>query len=553
MNQDLPHTRHTRYHSRSSYKETLMQAVLDRGQFLMEEQPKIVRNLLSTDLMVFPSDVRHAQRLHEKIDDAIDYAARFVDMERLNALYYTPDHGLPDAQASIERGYLTLGLYLYFADECSRKNPSTTFLKSLREEGAYLPVEETTFSSSALHDKIERALKRAGIASPTNLAILQDWHEAGRFSIQQEPHFLDPQTGHMQGAYAQLAEAIVQRNHAPTVNGTVVGINEAISYALGNKPHMEHFKNDDQDAAAYAHVKATLDNPERISQHVTQGNTIRRQRVRNIVFGDEQQPPLFSRQEIEASAERQRAGGAFLKKILAYFPEDALELLLRDRQTFTYTNNSDIRGVFPTGSIPGSEDWMSDRSRQSIGARLYRYRTSFFSDGPPDTGFVPDAANTREVQLAQTCLHEMMHIAMDFMTPEEKDDLERRVQRLSPTMQQAGNTPALQERPPSFPQRSLAEVLDYASPDLYGGYVETVDKDYPSIVLSKDTRCDEVVCNLFGMMHADFRGRPLPEEPAVRDLAQAVDQYFHQAVERVRRQQQAAGIALPAMRQGIGI
>lgn len=550
-------------------KTALIDALLARGQFLVEVRPKIVRNGLSTDMMVFPTDVERRVApegtiLEEKITDAIEYAAGFNDVQRLNALQYVPG-SYKEEESAESRKYLTLGLYLYFADECSRKNPRTTFLSALRDADARLP-KRTKFDSETLYAKVADALRRAGIDTPNNLEVLRQWYEQGTYAIAGENHYCG-KGGEMHGAYAQLAQAIERKHQAAHKNGATIGIDEAISYALGNKDHMAAFggEGEENDARAYAHVKDTMKNPQQINEHIAAGDAIRREKIRQLIFGDEEKAPMFSSAEILASKFKQTGYASFNRQILDYFPEDALELMLRDRQTFVYADATDIRGVMPNEAIPGTTEEEAETTRKSIGGRDIRYRIGFFSNGTHDDG---DPALKR-MRLAQTCIHEMMHIAYGYMSQEEKDHLAELAEKTARALRGGDEDDTRQPEDFVFPayaalgrdagtlktldQNSLAETLDYHSA-LYNVYREETRRDNPDFVIRKDSRREEVLCNLYGLRHTEFKGVDDPKNPMfmppagmeiIREFAEKADEYFHTALERLRERQRDEGRALP--------
>ena len=567
-------------------RKALAKQLIDNGQFLIGEQPKVVRNRLSTDLLVFPSDLNasHSDLLNEKINSAIEYAASFTDVERLNALQYFPGAYKPgeDAQG---RWYLTLGLYLYFADECSRKNPQTTFLTALREADASLPGD-AGFNPIKLATKFVRALEITGIESHTNLNILEDWFRTGTYTIAGNLHRATGEKGEVEGAYAQLARHLVSEYHHLHEKGIIVGVDEAISYALGNKEHMRQLQRDEEtrlngeappkteeeiqkecDKAAYRHLEETLNSTQGLlAEHVTKGNDVRRQRIRDIIHNRES--PLFSQTEIAEAEQRQKDQRAVAEKILSHFPPEALELMLRERQTVVYDDHTDIRRIFPPGDIPGQRREQSDTSRKSIAMRMERYRAAFFSNGyHKDADTVTDDIKYKRV--AQSSLHELMHVAYGRMTDEEKQHLGRLADKVSEELRfndtrdfvmpdgyayfykfftAGGKIP---DRTETLEVRSLPEILDYKS-NLYNGYRQ--DPEKPATL---DTRREEVICNTFGFIHTEFNKRedennlvwhPPKELDAIREFAQAVDDTFKHVVERLRET-----TTLPELSNGRGV
>lgn len=557
-------------------KEKLAKQIIENGQFLIGEQPKIVRNGLSTDLLVFPSDMYASHRglLNDKISNAIEYAASFTDVERLNALQYLPGP-YKEQEDSQGRWYLTLGLYLYFADECSRKNPGMTFLTALREADAKLPGDKG-YTQIELSAKVLRALEIAHINTYTNVMILQNWMMHGEYTIADHLHKPGDAPGAVEGAYAQLAKKLVEKHHHLHQRGIIVGVNEAISYALGNKEHMEQVQKEAKekfsrdpdmdtdekrqkaaDGLAYQHVLETVIAPSRkhlIEQHVKQGCDIRRHRIMDIIHN--QESPLFSAAEIAASERSQSAFKQTAEEILSWFPPEALELMLREKQTFVYDDKETIRGVFPTGDVPNLNAQMSEQSRDSIAVRMHKYRAVFFSNGTHEDAHKVDR-ETKLKRVAQSSLHELMHVAYGMMTDDEKTHLEDLAKKVSLQLwgydgsdliikdghayyyeffTAGGKIP---DRTEVLETRSLPEILDYRS-GLYKGYRKDPEKSR-----TLDTRIEEVICNTFGFIHTEFKDRTDPTNllwnnpqglEAMREFAQAVDDTFAKVVERVRHE-----------------
>ncbi len=557
-------------------KETLAQQVIENGQFLIGEQPKVVRNGLSTDLLVFPSDMHgsHRQLLNDKISNAIEYAASFTDVERLNALQYLPGP-YKEREDPQGRWYLTLGLYLYFADECSRKNPDMTFLKALREADAKLPGDQE-YTQLELGAKVLRALEIARINTQSNIMVLQDWMMHGSYTIAEHLHKPGNTPGEVEGAYAQLAKKLVEKYHHLHQRGIIVGVNEAISYALGNKEHMEQVqrtaeakfsadpdldtdekRQKEADNLAYRHVLETVTAPVRqhlIEQHVKTGCDIRRHRIVENIHS--QISPLFSAAEITTSEQLQKSSKHTAEEILGWFPAEALELMLREKQTFVYDDKANIRSVFPAGDVPNQNTEKSEQSRKSIAVRMHKYRAVFFSNGDHnDTHQV--GQETKLKRVAQSSMHELMHIAYGMMTEDEKRHLDDLAERVSLQLRGYNGSDFIMpdgqayfyefftagskipDRTEVLETRSLPEILDYKS-GLYNGYRK--DPEKPSTL---DTRIEEVICNTYGFIHTEFKDRDNPNNlvwhppqglEAMSEFAQAVDDTFAKVVERVRQE-----------------
>jgi hypothetical protein len=157
-------------------RDALIQALSEK--FYIDEKGTHVSNGLSTDLIVFPSDrePRRKRHLDGMIDYAMSYATTFKDVDELNALYVLPKTKVePDY-------YVALGLYLYFADECSRLRPDTTFLTELRKAGKRQLYDPGRLERSKpqrherrLRKACPRHLHAAGTAGDESSHILCAW------------------------------------------------------------------------------------------------------------------------------------------------------------------------------------------------------------------------------------------------------------------------------------------------------------------------------------------------------------------------------------------
>lgn len=530
-------------------KEEMAEILLARGQFLVGEQGKMIRNGLSTDLILFPSDCKteHADHLANKVEDAIEFATSFLDVERLNALQYVPGAFRAGAKSQ-ERWYLTLGLYLYFADECSRKNPGTTFLTALREADARLKAGED-FSQRDLYKRVRLALRKTGIATPENRRILHEWASEGIYRINGEKHE-GRGDGTVEGAYAELAQEILKEYHHFHRNGKIVGINEAVSYALGNMDEMHSL----DDLTAFQHTRNTINNPQRIKQRIDKGDMERRRVLWKHIHD------AFTPLEIEGRAGDKRKAREIAEHIVAYFPSEALELMLRERYTFVYDDRENVSGIYPTGKIAGYTGRSSEESRKGAGVRLSRYRTMFVANGQHEESMAPDV-ELKYQRVAQTVLHETMHMALDHLTEAERDALYTMAEQVSDALRE-GKT---EEVRPVFPyrylgdswgkdllleKRKLAEILDFRS-ELYDGYKDQYVSNKPD---SPDMRREEVICNVFGLLHTEFANHQDPHNPLffpvegiaiVKDFVRAVEEAYKKGVRNLRNQQETKGITLP--------
>src|SRR5580692_2318811 len=224
-------------------RDALIQA-LSAERFYINERPMVVRNGLSTDLLCFRSDLlpQNQERLTHMIREAMAYATTFSDVEEMNAIYR-----LPPLQANF---YTALGLYLYFADECSRLKPGTTFLSELRKVRVGLKDGEP-YDRHVLLVKFMTALKNLGM-DQTHGRILQEWAEKGNYTIHGDWNGFDEVDEKTKGAYARLAKFICGKQD-------YIGMNLPISYALGNKENMEKFRDDAIGAYNFTQGLTTLE------------------------------------------------------------------------------------------------------------------------------------------------------------------------------------------------------------------------------------------------------------------------------------------------------
>ena len=151
-------------------------------RFYVDEQAVLVRNGLSTDLLCSRSDLSPARKslLTDKIHDAMEYATAFTDVEELNALQYIAPSPVPNY-------YLTLGLYLYFADECSRLQTPMSFLSALREAKVALTIDDKPDAEN-FYQRCQKALEILGIADDRHTRL---FFASGK-SVAATPYWANP-------------------------------------------------------------------------------------------------------------------------------------------------------------------------------------------------------------------------------------------------------------------------------------------------------------------------------------------------------------------------
>ncbi len=507
---------------RAASRTSLIDRILANGQFVAQERAKVFSNGLSTDIMVFPPDLlpEHQASLDEKIKAATVYAAKFHDIDQLNALWHVP--GRCPAEKLTERWNLTLGLYLYFSDECSRIRSPVTFLTALRDAGLHAGEN---FEPEQLYEKVRGAMQVAGIDSAENVGILQEWHKTGRYSIQGHLHRFEGE--HVQGAYAKLAKALMKPYRHLFKDGRAMGVNRAVSYVLGHKQNELEDKSPEE---IYADVMQIARSDAQIEHYVSDGHEMRDEVMRDIM---RKKTPQGA--EAEAIRAKQKEWEPMKRDVLASYPDTALRLLLLTKQTMAYSDAGNIRQIYPKGPIAGlniKDVRLKGRKnpRNGSGARFLRYPVMLFANG-----YHPEDASRElnNMRLVQSSLHELMHVAQANMDKATEAMLYDHVTALE--------TAALPEKDAklqTLDRNSLSEVL-LASSELYKGYKAIGDRAGKT-ALTHEIRNDEILCNLYGLMHSEFANRADPNNPvcngkypAVTQLAEALDAAFDQTVARM--------------------
>ncbi len=474
----------------------------------IDEPARLVSNGLSTEIMCFPSDVhpQNAHLLQEKIRSAMEYATTYRDIGALNALLRIP---------AIEPNlYLPLGLYLYLADECSRRGLEKTFLTAAREVGAEREPETPKFIH-VHHRKVGEALKLLGM-DESHGHILDEWFDKGTFTVNGEVNGVDT-NGDLVGTYARLASMI-------THTQPILGMNPCISYALANRTAIEGKSPE----FVHQHAKNMLEaGTPRIMELIEQGNQIREARIREKVQETFLEPPTRA----PASTP------GFIRKVLDYMPDAALEMFYRCGYTVAYADHENISTVYPAEivpdktPIPGISRESYEVTRVSKAARQLRYRTFFLSNGDRENAHdIKEDPNLRSQVLAQSMLHETMHMFYSYLGGDEKKELDALLERVQETL-------AAQTLPESYTTKlktmdynTLSEVLDYTS------------KIYPNYRTPNDSRREEVLCNVYGMMHTEHASpdsplrKPPPGLECVKELVDAIDRATHTSLANCRKE-----------------
>ena len=491
-----------------SKRDQLLDALSER--FYVDERGSLVTNGLSTELIAFPSDLQPRRRKHlnELIDNAMNYATNFVDIDELNAIFKMP---IGEKEPNY---YAALGLYLYFADECSRLHPETTFLSELRKVKAGLKYGEE-YTSDQLHDRFIKVLEHLGMDT-SHGPLVREWELTGQYTIQGEKNgFIGNQ---LQGAYARLARDVCKQQK-------YLGMNLPVSYALGNKDHIAGKSAEE----AYAFTQS-LTNPlyTRAAPHVTscirQGNAVRTQRIRDAIAAAVPDVPDMS------TASAKRTG----KDILKHLPESMLELLYREGYVIAYAQDATIGKCYPGQPLPGIN--AGDVVKSNKGLREARYRTIFISNGKPLPGRDLDAdPELRSKVAAQTLAHETFHCAVDYLNDKEVASLQKAAEAVRGEIvarKQAGTLPDyFSESLQTIIPRTLEKILDYTY-ELYD-YARPLAKDKNGKdAVQYDNRWLEVACNAYSLMQTEFPPNAQSPNPysdlesigRLRDEVQKVEQ-----------------------------
>ena len=459
------------------------------GRCYIDQQGVFITNHLSTELICFPDDVReeNKDRLDSKIRNAIGYATAFRDVEALQALFDIPQSPegtrIPDTSPNV-----TLGLYLYLADECSRLGRRTTFLTAMRNARAEQDSEHT-LSPRQLYEAARQALTELDM-EPKHFAALEQWHQSGRFTVQGVLH--QRKAGKLFGAYALLSEQIQHRQ-------SFMGMNLPISFALGNRQTIEGLKPEE----VYARVEALVkpENSQGITQCIAWGDNKREERVREVVR-DKVKP-----------VSRKAGSGIVIRQILAALPDEVLEILYRKNYSIAYADAETLQNVYPKENIIGVSRNINEGSRSnSYGTVQPHHRTIFICNGRD--GQKQDA-ETRHMGVSQTVLHETLHMAITYLKPDEKGALKQSIERLGEALESGCPVPPYLRAPlRTLPNESLAEVANYQDKRYRkSGYF---DLDEAGKTLH-DSRWEEAACNLFARMHTEFSATSAT--PAFEDAA----------------------------------
>lgn len=502
-------------------RDTQLPAVMDWRAWLADrsyvnEKAHLVSNGLSTELLCFPSDMDAKKQplLREKIDSAIEYATSFRDMGVLNLLLkmqpnqYNPSY------------YATLGLFLYFEDLCSQLRTHKTFLTAMREEGAERDPQ-TPVNREAYYEKTLHVIQKLGMGESAQ-RVLKEWYEHGSYTIHNDKHYVEGRELH--GTYTRLASRISNLQD-------LLGINLCISYALANQAYIQGNPRGGYDRARYF----LNGDKQELKWQVQVGNDIRAWRVNEKIHEtfSESPVPHFS-------------GPIALESILSQVPDETVELLCRRGYVLAYADRSTIDSIYPGEmgtALPGMKAKDCDVTRVSTASRLSRYRTIFLSNGRQRLDAmgqpVEEEPRIKSVRVAQSLIHETGHLIYGYLYSGKGEENRKTLNRLEDLVWDVHRAlekavpPEMQQHSKILWQNTIAETVDLTSP-LYGMY------DSPPA--DTDTRVEEVICNLYGLMHTEFAGEgsilrnPPPGLECLKELAEEVDRVAKLALERCRKE-----------------
>ncbi len=496
--------------------------------FYVNEQGVFITRL-NTDVLCFKSDLKNPAVLEQKIERAISYAAEFQDVEALDALRYIsrfpPGREQENTTApQSAKSHVTLGLYLYLADECSRLGKTKTFLSAMRDAGAERDLDNPQ-SSAELYARTMEALRILGM-DESHGNILREWNKQGTFTVQHETNGLGP-NGQVTGAYATLARNIAQRQ-------LLLGINLPISYALGNRPYAAG-KTPEQ----LYNMTRDLARPEsaaKVEERLTTGHELRKSRLRELIvetmsaYPDSQTPPEKA---------REIAGN-----VLNMLPDITLEIMHRNHYSLAYATEENLSKSYPQGHINGVADSNANMARISVGSVNPRHRTIFTCNGRALNGEIDEKLLQQSV--AHTLLHESMHMLVGELGKHQKQVLKKAVAAAHDELVACPILPDYMLKfVKSMDKRSIAQKLNYNHP-MYDGYVKL---DREGVIVRNndgtpvwDQRWEEVICNTYSMMNS--KAEPMashsplhePELPAVRHLAEAINEATKLGIAAARKE-----------------
>lgn len=505
----------------TSPRDALIQSMV--GRFYVNEQATLVSNGLSTDVLCFPSDLHPSRSavLKNKITDAISYATAFGDVRELNALFRM-------APPEKQDGYLTLGLFLYLEDECNRLGKKTTFLTAMREGGVNLD-KWSVYDRKPYLQKAMKALRELGM-DESYADLLHSWFKKGSYELHGELHCCEGEE--LVGTYAELASRISHEQEK-------LGMNKAISYALANKEHMQRLSPEilpPEEALAMTKELLTEQGGRTIKNRIKRGDGIREQRIKDAIRGAGMQAPSAVPEKSRKDAEA----------ILSFLPDQALEILYREGYMFGYGEGNNIGGCYPQKDLPDVTEKRNEDFRLGKALWFDRYRMVFLSDGKRVSNDLEGNPGLRHQVVGQSLAHETMHLILSYLSDEERLPLIAAVTAASEELKSRKDTlpEYAVQKLHTVDTNTLAEAMDYTS-RLYVNYGK----------LPPDTRWQEVACNAFGLLHAEYpdpaQNPFLHEREGLKSLP-ALKQEMEKALELAlaKCREEFSTVEIPSPQQG---
>lgn len=431
------------------------------SRFYSDEQAHLATNGLSTEILVFPSDLlmQNSKTLAIKMRQSLDYATRALDIYPLNALRHVAGN---DADPLTFRA-----LFLALSEEANRLGKPMSFLTALRKAGASLASDEP-YNATRLANRVKDALSLLDMQSYAPL--IDSWQKRGTFTLHNEFNGRDPNTGEYCGSYVALAHAI---NH-----GHSSGLNHTISFILGNKLRIEG----ENPQTMLSMARHYAGNPASMRERIMRGDNSRADTLHQAIDSlNIASPPTAS----------SSAGSA----ILSYLPDSAIELLWREGYSIAHTSHgNDISSIYPKDDLPGISRADNLSAREGKALCQQRYHTIFLSHGhrlnPHD---IDNPALTAQIA-AQSLCHETAHLAFAHLSEEQKLPLREAIARLSSELNKLPPQELLDTPCTTIDTNSLYELLDEHSRH-YANYRQN------------GSAWEEVACNLLGLLHTEYKDR----------------------------------------------
>lgn len=405
-------------------REKIINAIIEGGDFKWEERAYMVDNGLGALAIFFASDfecdavgnVTQKSCVGDKARQSVAYALSLADQAVFNAIRYIPQC-VNETNAN-DFSYLTIGLYVMLADAVSRKYDATdkklykTFFQACREEGLELDKTQKSYNKTELQKKFEKVLKHLGLQEEFQ-NLTTTWSESAQFNFVGIPNgqvleanadkipekaaaytrrnkYDENRTDIVFGPYAVLGMLISETQK-------LLGVNTAISYALGNRDNQSNINNEGDDRKL-ENVSRAINSKHILQERMIEGDTLRAERMVTSArrhLGDRMIQPntdvnvilqendaiLEQKQKIRDANAQQKEHRGQIQEILGYFPDNFLQIAHKKNYTYVYSQKENIRDVYPEGEIPGFTEAEVELTRNSNGGNLSRYEFMAFSLG----------------------------------------------------------------------------------------------------------------------------------------------------------------------------